>query len=121
MYEITKDFAFSAAHVLHGLRPNHPCGRTHGHNYTVRVALSAHDLNTVGFVVDYGDLKPFGLWLDTNLDHQLLNKVLPMQPSAENMAQYLHAVLHDVVPVPDGVTVAVAVSETPKTWAWYRP
>lgn len=117
MYRISKEFHFSAAHQLHGLRPGHPCGRVHGHNYIVRVTLKGRALNEHGFLLDYNDLKPFGQWLDDMLDHQNLNDVLPMQPTAENMARTFVAALRGVVQIPDGVAVSVAVSETPKTWA----
>lgn len=45
MYLIAKQFSFSASHRLDGLDPSHPCGRDHGHNYTVRVALAADELD----------------------------------------------------------------------------
>lgn len=117
MWTISKDFAFSASHQLHGLRDGHPCGRLHGHNYVVRISLTGSTLNSHGFIVDYGDLAPFSKWVDTTLDHRHLNDVLDMQPSAENMARLFAGTLRLMVPIPDGVSVKVAVSETPKTWA----
>lgn len=116
-YTISKEFHFSASHQLHGLREGHPCGRVHGHNYIVRVSLSGDTLNDDGFIYDYGNLKPFGAWLDSTLDHRHLNDVLDVQPSAENMARLFASTLHLIVPLPDGLTVSVGVSETPKTWA----
>jgi len=56
---ITKDFAFSASHRLDGLPEGHQCARYHGHNYLVRVEIEG-TVDKVGFVVDYGALKPFG-------------------------------------------------------------
>jgi 6-pyruvoyltetrahydropterin/6-carboxytetrahydropterin synthase len=121
-YRISKDFAFSASHVLEGLPEGHQCGRLHGHNYVVRVTLESDVLDGHGFVVDYGDLKPFGAWLDAMCDHRHLNDVFDGQPSAERMARQMADVLLLLVPaVPDHVRVTVAVSETPKTWAEYRP
>lgn len=121
MYCISKDFAFSASHQLHGLHDCHPCGRVHGHNYVVRVTLEGDAVNEVGFIVDYGNLKPFSKWIDDTLDHQHLNDVLDFQPSAENMARHFAEVLPTMVDVPAGVRVRVAVSETPKTWAEWSP
>lgn len=120
-YTISKEFAFSASHQLHGLRDGHPCGRVHGHNYVVRIQLRARSVAATGFVVDYGDLKPVSQWLDDNLDHRHLNDVLAFQPSAENMARFLAELVPTLVPLPSHVTVAVAVSETPKTWAEWSP
>ncbi|HEY7824399.1 MAG TPA: 6-carboxytetrahydropterin synthase QueD [Acidimicrobiia bacterium] len=117
MYRISKDFHFSASHQLHGLRAGHPCGRMHGHNYIVKVTLSGQTLDDRGFLLDYNDLKPFGQWLDDTLDHQHLNEVLQVQPTAENMAQVLAEIARDILAIPDHVSISIGVSETPKTWA----
>ena len=117
MYTITKQFAFSAAHQLHGLRPDHPCSRVHGHNYTVEVELCSAQLDATGFVVDYNDLAALRSYIDDTLDHRNLNDVLPMQTSAENVARHLY----DWCKARWPQCSAVRVSETPKTWAEYRP
>ena len=119
MFSISKDFSFAASHQLSGLPDGHKCGRLHGHGYVVRVTLTSDDLDSCGFVLDYGALAPFGDWISGHLDHRHLNEVLPVQPSAELMAQFLHGVLSKEVVIPPGVRVAVGVSETPKTWATY--
>ena len=121
-YTISKEFAFSAAHQLRGLRRDHPCSRLHGHNYRVRVEVSGA-LDPRGFVMDYGDLSPFGRWLDATVDHRNLNEVDRFagpngdNPTAENLSRFLTAALHAVVAVPASCVVRVWVSETPKTWA----
>lgn len=120
MFEISKDFGFSASHVLEGLSPGHRCGRLHGHNYTVRVILDCPSLNGAGFVVDYGDLNPFRAWVDETLDHRHLNDVVDFNPTAELLARHLAGVVRDLVPLAPGTGVAVGVSETPKTWATWR-
>lgn len=119
MFEISKEFHFSASHQLGGLPDTHPCSRLHGHNYIVKVILTSDTLDGTGFVVDYGDLKPFATWIDDTLDHRHLNDVLVFQPSAENMARAMAELIQTHF-VPGHVNVAVAVSETPKTWATYR-
>lgn len=121
MFTISKDFPFSGSHLLHDLPDGHPCGRLHGHNWIVRVELSGPaDLR--GFVVDYGELAPFKAWVDGTLDHRHVNDVPGLhQPTAEHMAEVLCGIVKTVVDLPAGVQVAVGVSETPKTWAWYRP
>lgn len=121
MYSVTKDFTFSASHQLNGLREGHQCARLHGHNYTVRIEVCSAQLNGVGFVIDYGDLAPFGEWIDSNLDHRHLNDVVDGNPTAENLARRLADVLAAVVDLPKGASSSVFVSETPKTWAWWRP
>ncbi len=119
MFEITKDFTFSAAHHLN-LPNGHPCSRVHGHNYLVRVALRSETINELGMVLDYGDLAPFGEYINATLDHQDLNSILA-QPTAENVAIHLWFIFGETVPAVNAFTCAVGVSETPRCWAWYRP
>lgn len=116
MFEIRKQFTFSAAHQLDHLPKDHPCSRIHGHNYIVEIVLQAETLNGDGFVIDYGDLAPLQRHIDQLFDHRCLNEWFPSYPTAENIAQYLFAWCHATWPQ----TVAVRVSETPKTWAEYR-
>lgn len=117
MYTIRKRFEFSASHQLAHLPPDHQCARLHGHNYIVEVELAAYDLDANGFVVDYGDLKPLKEYIDSTLDHRHLNDVLGFRTTAENIAYHLYHWC--VARWPQ--TVAVSVSETPKTWARYTP
>lgn len=116
-FHISKDFQFSASHVLGGLPEDHPCSRLHGHNYTVRLGLEG-DLDGVGFVHDYRLLSPFKDWLDEHLDHRHLNDQMEGNPTAERMARWLAHKAIDLLGLPARVTrVTVGVSETPKTWA----
>lgn len=110
---IGKSFTFSAAHHLDGLDEGHPCARTHGHNYTVVLELHG-TTDHRGMVIDYGDLKPFGDFIDTVLDHKYLNDVIDVQPTAENLAQFLFDVAAEEW---GNLVAAVSVSETPKTFA----
>ena len=117
MFRITKEFHFSASHVLETLPEDHPCARLHGHNYVAVVELAAETLNDHGFVRDYRDLKDLKAYIDDRLDHRHLNDVLDGSPTAENLAKHLH----DWCAARWPETRAVRVSETPKTWAEYRP
>ena len=124
-YTISKEFGFSASHVLGGLPDGHPCGRLHGHNYVVRVELTAAALDPSGMVFDYRSLDPFKAWLDTVVDHRHLNE-LPFftdgtNPTAETLARYLTTMLLEVVVLPVSVHPRVWVSETAKTWAVWSP
>lgn len=122
-WTISKDFGWSASHVLAGLPAGHQCGRLHGHNYVARVTLEADSIDTTGFVLDYGLLKPFGAWIDDHLDHRHLNDVpavAGVNPTAEHLAEILLDVLEQRVLLPPGARARVAVSETPKTWAEFR-
>lgn len=78
MLTITKEFHFSASHVLDRLPSWHPCARMHGHNYVVVLELSARreDLTDAGFVRDYRELDAFKQWMDDTLDHRHLNEAM---------------------------------------------
>lgn len=117
MYKISKEFAFSAAHQLHGLPDNHPCSRLHGHNYVVTVHLKSETLDETGFVQDYNALKSVKTYIDEHLDHRNLNDILaPLNSSAENLAKMLFDVFKPQFPK----LYAIEVSETPKTSAIYE-
>lgn len=119
MLTISKEFNFSASHVLGGLPEDHPCGRMHGHNYIVVVELSAppDQLNAAGFVRDFGELSVVKSWIDEEIDHRHLNDVLgELNPSAELIAQWIYDHWKEKFPE----LTAVRVSETPKTWAEFR-
>ena len=117
MFEITKDFHLSYSHQLDGLPDDHPCTRLHGHNGIVRLHLAAAELDATGFVIDYRALDGFKRWLDDEYDHRHINDRVDFNPTAELMARHLYGVAEGMgLPV-----VAVGWSETPKTWATYRP
>ena len=118
MYQITKQFHFSASHQLIGLAEGHPCARLHGHNYIVEIELQATELNSDGFVRDYHDLADLKTYIDDTLDHRHLNEVLgDDKVTAEQMAKHLY----DWCRTRWAETSAIRISETPKTWAEYRP
>lgn len=118
MYAIRKRFSFSASHVIGGLPASHPCARLHGHNYDVEVVLEAADLDAVGFVRDYRELSALKSFLDERVDHRHLNDVLGHdRTTAEVIAKWLFDWCSTRWPE----VTCVRVSETPKTWAEYRP
>ncbi|MGH8899794.1 MAG: 6-pyruvoyl trahydropterin synthase family protein [Egibacteraceae bacterium] len=122
MYSISKRFAFCASHTLDRLPAEHPCARLHGHNYEVQLVLASPELDDAGFVVDYRLLDPFKSYLDSCLDHRHLNDVIGAQPSAERLARWLFDwCTKNLEASIVSRLVAVRVSETPKTWAEYRP
>jgi len=86
----------------------------HGHNYEVELILQSDQLDEFGFVVDYGELRPFKDFIDETLDHRHLNDILT-PTTAEALAEFLFRKARELWPQ----TVAVRVSETPKTWAEY--
>ena len=118
MFTITKEFAFSASHQLLQMPPDHQCARLHGHNYIAVVELSAPELDANSFVRDYGELGALKRYIDDTLDHRHLNDVFG---HGAVTAEFLAKTLYDWCVERWPETSAVRVSETPKTWATYRP
>lgn len=117
MFRISKEFHFSASHRLGHLPADHQCARLHGHNYILVVELAAAQLNPDGFVRDYHDLAALKSHVDQDFDHRHLNDVLDVPPTSEHLARYFY----DWCKARWPETCAVRISETPKTWAEYRP
>lgn len=116
MNTISKEFHFSASHILNGLPEGHPCGRLHGHNYVVTVFLKGEP-NQYGFVQDYRELDPIKKYIDDTLDHRHLNDIFEFQTSVENMSKFLYELFKPQFPL----LSAVEMSETPKTRCRYEP
>jgi len=116
MYKISKQFSFSASHILDGLAKDHPCGRLHGHNYIVIVHLKSEKLNRAGFVKDYNELDCVNKYINEHLDHRHLNDIFGFNPTAENMAKFLFDHFKNDFPE----LYAVEVCESPKTTAIYE-
>jgi 6-pyruvoyltetrahydropterin/6-carboxytetrahydropterin synthase len=117
LFTISKEFHFSASHILETLPAEHPCSRLHGHNYVVEIRLQSDEINDHGFVVDYRDLAPFKAIIDSELDHRHLNDIIPGPSTAENIAHYLYQRALAIWPQ----ITSIRVQETPKTWAEYHP
>ena len=117
MYRISKQFSFSASHVLEQLPEEHPCARLHGHNYRVTVHLKSETLDEYGFVKDYKSLKNVRQFIDETLDHHHLNDCMCYPPTSENIARFLYEQFKPEIPE----LYAVEVSETPQTTCIYEP
>lgn len=116
MYQISKQFDFSASHIIEGLPQGHKCGRLHGHNYMVRIYLMAQQLDEVGFVIDFGDLAPFKQLINDELDHRHLNDVLDGPTTAEGLSKWL---CDRALGMFGDAVMAVRVWETTKAWGEY--
>lgn len=123
MYRIGKSFRFEAAHHLPELPEGHKCACLHGHSYTVEISVATNgDLTPPGFVVDFDELSAVGTYLNEKFDHRVLNEVLDVAPTSENLARLLYEWCAVNLRLPPGVTVAaVRVGETASTFAEYAP
>ena len=85
MYYIEKTFEISASHQLALSYPS-KCCQLHGHNWKITVYCRSRELNKDGMVIDFSEVKKL---IKKPLDHQNLNLVLPFNPTAENIAQWI--------------------------------
>ncbi len=123
MYEVHVDETFAAAHNLRGYKGK--CEDLHGHNYKVRVLLAGPELDSVGLLYDFVHLKQVIQGVIRSLDHKYLNELSPfdvLNPSAENIARYLHdEMTKQLHRTANGASIAaVTVWETETTAATYR-
>ena len=84
MYYIEKTIKISAAHRLE-LNYESKCRHLHGHNWKITVYCRSEKLDENGMVVDFSEIKHR---IKRVLDHQVLNEVLPFNPTAENIARW---------------------------------
>ena len=90
-FEVMIERNFSSAHQLRGYKGK--CENLHGHNYKIEIYARGRELNKIGLLVDFVELKEAADDLVTYLDHKNLNELEPFvseqNPSAENVARFI--------------------------------
>lgn len=129
-YSATRYHDISCGHRVYGHEGK--CRHLHGHNYRIHFTCTAHTLDGVGRVIDFSEIKErLCMWVEENWDHRFLvwlhdpakhflqeidSKVVvvPFNPTAENMAEYLVTVVGPTV-LPSGIALTtVKIEETAK-------
>lgn len=91
MFQVCVEQTFAAGHALRHYKGK--CENVHGHNYRVQVTVEGEQLNSIGLLVDFVELKKHMRAIVERLDHQFINDLEPftvLNPSAENLAKYFH-------------------------------
>ena len=70
-YEVMIERNFSSAHQLRGYKGK--CENLHGHNYKIEVYARGEELNNIGLLIDFGDLKAAADEVVKYLDHRNIN------------------------------------------------
>ena len=113
MFELTVESSFSGAHQL--IKSNSPCENLHGHNWRVALTVRGEKQDPeVGWVIDFKILKDALNKELEKFDHKYLNDVLPVSPTAENIAKQIYTDLKKSLPV-----YKVTVWETEKASVSY--
>ena len=91
MFEVMIERHFSSAHQLRGYKGK--CENLHGHNYKIEIYARGRELDNIGLLVDFGELKMAADEVVQYLDHRNINELEPfieeLNPSAENLARYI--------------------------------
>ncbi|HEV7903052.1 MAG TPA: 6-carboxytetrahydropterin synthase QueD [Pyrinomonadaceae bacterium] len=91
MFEVMIERNFSSAHQLRGYKGK--CENLHGHNYKIEIFARGRELDHIGLLVDFGELKIAADDIVQYLDHRNINELPPfdaeLNPSAENLARYI--------------------------------
>ena len=131
MYKIVKQIDFSYAHRL----VDYPgkCAFLHGHNGLVEIEISGSELDKLGMLVDFTEVKTLvEEWIDQHLDHRTILKkddplaevlrkegekvfLMDTNPTAEHLARLIYEAASK-----QGLRVtAVRLWETPASMAEY--
>lgn len=128
----------SCGHRVHGHESK--CAHLHGHNYRVHFTVQADKLDEIGRIMDFSVIKSrLCMWLEDNWDHKFLiwekdpwsryvleldpggTVIVPFNPTAENMAQFLVEVIGPSELAGTGVVlINVMVEETMKCCASFQ-
>jgi 6-pyruvoyltetrahydropterin/6-carboxytetrahydropterin synthase len=113
MFTLIVRAGFEAAHDIPGHKGK--CARLHGHSYRIEAEFQGTELNEIGMLCDFADLKAV---LNEFLpDHTYLNEVMDCPTTAENISRWIFEKLREHnLPV-----TAVTVWETERNGCRYSP
>lgn len=133
MYLVSREIDFCYGHRL--LQYDGKCKYLHGHNGRAIISLAAEQLDPLGMVMDFTDIKRVvSGWIDQNLDHRMiLHREDPIVPVLQGLGEPLYLI--DANPTAENIArliyecaaehgfpiTEVKLWETPNCYATYRP
>lgn len=88
--EIYKGFTIEAAHRLPYAPEGHKCSRLHGHSFRIEIHVRGPVDATLGWVIDFADIKKAFKEIEQQTDHQYLNEIPGLEnPTSENLAKWI--------------------------------
>ena len=96
----------------------------HGHNWVVEAVVKGRELDELGMLVDFKDIKQTLKETLERFDHRYLNELAPFKdgvnPTAENLARIIFEELAgNEIFKRDSVLAAITVFESPKSSVTY--
>ncbi len=133
MYTVTREIHFCYGHRL--LNYDGKCRNLHGHNGKVEIELYSPELNSLGMVRDFVEIKRIvQTWIDNELDHKMiLCKHDPIIPSLDQFkepytllnenptAEAIAKLIYDYAVSRNLPVSEVRLWETPNSCASYHP
>jgi 6-pyruvoyltetrahydropterin/6-carboxytetrahydropterin synthase len=123
MFQVCVEGHFDAAHFIRKYEGK--CSNLHGHRWNVVVCIEGNQLDEIGMLVDFSEVKKVIRQTLNYLDHSLLND-LPtfgstgVNPTAECLAQFLFLEFKKNLALEDKRLAWVKVFEAPDAWAIYK-
>ncbi|OGC05567.1 6-carboxytetrahydropterin synthase QueD [candidate division WOR-1 bacterium RIFOXYD2_FULL_36_8] len=106
MYELMAEDTFDAAHALRGYKGS--CENLHGHTWSVQVFLNGEELDKIGLLYDFREIKSKLKLVIDEFDHKNLNDLdifKEQNPSSENLAKIIFDKLKLEIKLVSKVTV----------------
>ena len=114
MYRLTSQTTLSAAHYLREYQGT--CQRIHGHNWKIEITIESDQVDKLGMVMDFKDIKELTWQVVGRFDHQVFNDLAPfdkLNPTAENISKHFYKEIDKLLP--DGIRLScVKLWETDK-------
>ena len=123
MFQVCIEAHFDAAHFIRNYQGK--CSQLHGHRWNIVVCVEGSELDDLGMLVDFSEIKKNVRAALELLDHRLLNDLAPfgpegVNPTAERLAQYLYREFKPDLNLNAKRLVWVKVFESPDAWAIYK-
>jgi len=92
MFELTIKGDIASAHFIEGYKG--PCQHLHGHTYNIEITIKSEQLNKIGMIADFSQLKSSFKEFLNHMDHACLNDLdffKENSPTAEMIAKYVYS------------------------------
>jgi 6-pyruvoyltetrahydropterin/6-carboxytetrahydropterin synthase len=114
--QIFKQFTFDSAHFLPNVPAGHKCREMHGHTYRLVVYIEGELDPTVGWVMDFAELKRVIGPVVKAVDHKLLNDIPGLEnPTCERIAIWIWDRIKPEIPL----LKKIELHETPTSGVVY--